>query len=74
MNGVEILGWFATVLLLVGYYFNARKKISSWIIWVIGNSTMLVYAYLITSSSIMFLSFVLVLLNIYGYNSWKKDK
>jgi hypothetical protein len=74
MNGVEILGWFATVLLLVGYYLNARKKISSWMIWATGNSIMLIYAYLIDSSSIMFLSFVLVLLNLYGYNSWKKDK
>ena len=69
---IELLGWIATLILLVGYWANAHKKLYSWIIWAAGNTFMLVYAYLIESSSIAFLSIVLIGLNIYGYITWKK--
>ena len=70
---IEILGWIATILLLVGYWLNAKKQISSWFFWMIGNSMMLVYAALIESNSVAFLSVVLIALNIYGYFSWKNE-
>jgi|TARA_Y100000310_G_C20655734_1_gene801874 hypothetical protein len=69
---IEILGWVATILLLIGYYLNANKQISSWAFWFVGNATMFVYALLITSYSIACLSIFLMGLNIYGYVSWKK--
>ena len=72
MIDVELIGWIATLLLLLGYYLNAKKKIISWVIWITGNSVMLLYAWQIESSSVAFLSAVLILLNIYGYYSWKK--
>ena len=70
---IEVLGWIATALLLVGYWLNAKKKISSWFFWMIGNSLMLGYAVLIESNSVAFLSVVLIALNIYGYFSWKNE-
>ena len=70
---IEVLGWIATALLLVGYWLNAKKKISSWFFWMIGNSLMLGYAVLIESNSVAFLSVVLIALNIYGYFRWKND-
>lgn len=70
---IEVLGWIATALLLVGYWLNAKKQISSWFFWMIGNSMMLVYAALIESNSVAFLSVVLIALNIYGYFSWKNE-
>tara|TARA_B100000579_G_C22245593_1_gene582481 strand:+ start:85 stop:315 length:231 start_codon:yes stop_codon:yes gene_type:complete len=70
---VEVLGWIATAILLSGYWANARQKLYSWIIWMIGNSLMLIYAFLINSSSVMFLSIVLIGMNIYGYFNWKRD-
>ena len=73
-NMVETIGWLATGLLLVGYYLNAKKRIISWPVWAMGNSAMFLYAHLIDSQSVMFLSFVLIILNIYGYFSWKKIK
>ena len=73
MSEIELLGWIATGLLLIGYYLNAKKKISSWVFWVIGNSAMLTYAVLIGSNSIAFLSITLIALNIYGYFSWKNE-
>ena len=71
---VELIGWLATILLLIGYYLNAQKKIASWSVWAMGNSIMLLYAHLIQSYSVMFLSFVLIALNIYGYYRWSKDQ
>ena len=71
---IELIGWVATMLLLVGYYLNAKKLLVSWIIWIIGNSAMAVYAYMIDSMSVVTLSVVLVGLNLYGYKKWKTDK
>ena len=71
---IEWVGWVATVLLLIGYYLNAKKSIFSWIIWVHGNALMLIYALMISSYSVAFLSITLIALNIYGYISWKQNK
>ena len=71
---IEILGWIATAILLIGYYLNAKKYISSFIIWFTGNALMGIYAYVIESFSVVALSIVLMVLNLYGYNSWKSDK
>ena len=69
---IELLGWLATGILLIGYYLNANKVLGSWIVWLHGNALMLVYAITIESYSIAFLSVVLMGLNIYGYITWKK--
>ena len=71
---IEILGWVSTVILLIGYYLNAKKLLSSWCFWVIGNTGMLIYALLIQSYSVAFLSIILIGMNIYGYISWKHNK
>ena len=71
---IEILGWVATLLLLVGYYLNAKQVLLSWVIWLHGNALMLIYALAINSYSVAFLSIVLIVLNVYGYSSWKKNK
>ena len=73
IDNIELLGWAATLTLLIGYYLNAKKKISSWCFWLIGNTMMLGYAYLISSHSIAFLSVVLIGMNLYGYFSWKNS-
>ena len=70
----EILGWIATVLLLSGYVANAHQKQYSWLIWFVGNGLMSVYAHLIGSMSVLTLSIVLMILNLYGYNKWRADK
>jgi hypothetical protein len=69
---IELIGWIATLMLLVGYFLNAHKQLSSWAFWFVGNSLMLAYALFIDSHSVAFLSVVLMGLNIYGYVSWKK--
>jgi len=74
MDYTEILGWTATALLLVGYYLNAKQYIYSWLVWLVGYSMMMIYAMLIQSYSVAFLSIVLVFLNIFGFYSWRKNK
>ena len=74
MDYTEILGWIATAILLVGYYLNAKQYIYSWLVWLVGNSMMMIYAMLIQSYSVAFLSIVLVFLNIFGFYSWRKNK
>ena len=71
---IEFLGWIATALLLVGYYTNAHQKQYSWLIWFVGNGIMSVYAHLIGSMSILTLSIVLMIINLYGYNKWRANK
>ncbi|MBT3479631.1 MAG: hypothetical protein HOA15_02770 [Candidatus Marinimicrobia bacterium] len=71
---IELLGWIATALLLIGYYLNAKKNLNSWLVWLVGNSVMLIYALFINSYSVAFLSVVLVFLNIYGFRSWRKNQ
>ena len=71
MDIIELLGWTATLILLIGYWANAHKNLYSWIVWLIGNTLMLVYAVCIGSYSVAFLSVVLMGMNIYGYFSWK---
>ena len=73
MIDVELIGWIATVLLLIGYYLNAKRQRISWVVWIAGNTLMGVYAYMISSMSVACLSVILVGLNIYGYNSWKNN-
>ena len=41
---IEWLGWIATMLLLVGYYLNANKYVSSWLTWFTGNTCILIYS------------------------------
>ena len=71
---IEWLGWTATALLLVGYYLNANKNIISWFFWFFGNTIMLVYAILIQSYSVAFLSVFLMGMNVYGYMRWCRDE
>ena len=71
---IEWLGWIATMLLLVGYYLNAKKLITSWFFWFVGNIIMLVYAIMIESYSVAFLSVFLMGMNVYGYLSWRRDE
>ena len=68
-----LLGWLAVLLILAGYFFIAKKDISAWILWFIGNILMGFYSYIVEAYPMVFLSFVLAVLNVYGYVSWKKD-
>ena len=69
---INLLGWLATSLILLGYYLNAKQDTSSWIVWFVGNLCMLVYSLLIQAWPQVGLAIALLCLNVYGYIEWKK--
>jgi len=69
---IEATGWIATVLILVGYYLNAKQRLSSWVVWFFGNLLMLVYSVLIGATPQVALALVLVIMNVFGFISWSK--
>ena len=68
----DIIGWLGTVSILLGYYLNAKKLDTSWIVWFLGNLFMLIYSIKINANPQILLSVVLMVLNVYGYVNWRK--
>ena len=68
----DIIGWLGTASILRGYYLNAKKLDTSWIVWFLGNLFMLIYSIKINANPQILLSVVLMVLNIYGYVNWRK--
>ena len=66
------IGWIGTGCILLGYYLNAQKYNSSWVVWFLGNLFMLVYSIKIDASPQVLLALVLMILNVYGYINWRK--
>ena len=66
----HILGWAGASLVLLGYCLNANQMISSWPVWAVGN--LLVGKYCLDRGAYptAIMSFVLVILNVYGYFKW----
>jgi len=66
----HILGWVGTLLILLGYYLNANMYVSSWIVWAVGNLFVGKYCLDRGAYPTAVMSFVLIILNIYGYLNW----
>ena len=71
---VNIIGWIGFFLILLGYYFNAKKKLYCFSIWGIGNIIYIFYGYIIHAMPIMAMSLFVLIKNIYGYISWTKEE
>ena len=74
MTRVAILGWVGVLLILRGYYLIASKESEAWIYWMVGNSLIGVYSYLIGALPMVALSMILIVMNIYGILKWKEDE
>ena len=73
---IEILGWVSTGLVLAGYILNARQlsKLAMYV-WITGDVGWVVYDHIIDNISHMVLSFVIIVINLYGiYNNLKTKK
>ena len=68
------LGWVGVAFVLAGYYFMAKKDISAWILWFIGNIFIGLYSYVIGAHPTVILSVALVIMNVYGFITWKTEK
>ena len=67
----EIIGWVGAGLVILGYYLNANQHISSWVVWVIGNFCIAGYSVYKKVYPTAIMSFLIAIMNIYGYLSWK---
>jgi len=65
-----LIGWLGAVLVIIGYYLNANEYITSWIVWMIGNAMVAVYSIYKKAYSTAAMSFIIMLMNIYGYIRW----
>lgn len=70
---VSLLGWISTALVLLGFLANAvSHRALAIIIWVIGDLGWIAYDILISNPSHMFLSIVIILINIFAFiKIWK---
>ena len=71
---IDIIGWLATILVLLGFYFNARKNILCFLSWIVGDVLWLYYSYLTDTIPHAGQSFVIIVLNIYGWINWVSRK
>ena len=64
---VQVLGWLATALVLVGYWSNATdRRQLAFILWTIGDVLWITYDIFIFNWSHMMLSATIIGLNVYG--------
>jgi hypothetical protein len=64
---IELLGWFSTLLVLVGYILNAKQlSKAAMIVWILGDIGWIAYDCFIDNISHMVLSFIIISINIYG--------
>ena len=68
----NIIGWLGAFLVVIGYYFNSNELTISWLIWIFGNSMVGLYSLTVKAYSTALMSFIIMLMNIYGYFSWIK--
>ena len=73
INYIELIGWIGFVFVIYGYYLNAKKYPNCFYIWGIGNILFLLYAALIDSFPMLFMSIFTLGMNIYGWLQWNKD-
>jgi len=64
------IGWVGGFFVIFGYYLNANMYVSSWLAWIIGNSMVGGYCLKIKAYPTAAMSFILLLVNIYGFISW----
>ena len=64
------IGWLGALLVILGYYLNANAIISSWLVWMVGNALVGIYSIYKKAYSTAVMSFIIMVMNIYGYVSW----
>tara|TARA_B100001113_G_scaffold336697_1_gene317239 strand:- start:369 stop:584 length:216 start_codon:yes stop_codon:yes gene_type:complete len=69
---IEVIGWLGFVGLIIGYILNAKKSITCFYVWGLGNILMMIYAVMIDSNPQVATALVVLLMNVYGYIEWTK--
>lgn len=73
---IDILGWFATVIVLIAYFANSSKFAkTAMILWIVGDSAWIVYDIIIGNYPHLGMSGVIIAINLYGifFHNFKKQ-
>ena len=65
-----ISGWLGASLVIFGYHLNANEFTSSWLVWFAGNLLVGIYSLFKKAYSTAVMSFIIMVMNIYGYIQW----
>ena len=72
---IDVLGWFATLLVLSGYMLNASKKhYVAVIVWLVGDVSWILYDFYRGIYPHLALSCVIICINLYAIYNILKDK
>ena len=66
------IGWLGAGMVIFGYYLNANEYIASWLVWMVGNTMVGIYSLYKKAYSTAAMSFMITMMNIYGYIRWLK--
>ena len=70
---METFGWLCTVLVLIGFVLNSLQKLKYAIyLWIIGDLGWIIYDLSINNYSHLVLSFIIILINLYGLFKLRK--
>jgi hypothetical protein len=64
------IGWLGAGMVIFGYYLNANEYIASWLVWMVGNTMVGIYSLYKKAYSTAAMSFMITMMNIYGYIRW----
>lgn len=64
------IGWGGAFLVVLGYYLNAHMYVFSWLVWMVGNGLVAAYSWHKGAYPTMVMSFVILIMNIYGFLRW----
>ena len=64
------IGWLGAGMVIFGYYLNANEYIASWLVWMVGNTLVGIYSLYKKAYSTAAMSFMVTMMNIYGYIRW----
>lgn len=71
---MELLGWVATVISIIGIILNARKNMLCWPTWLVSNVLWVTYFLVLGDFPSIILWIVFSIFNVYGWIQWSKDK
>jgi len=70
---MEILGWIATIISIIGIILNAKKIIYCWPVWLLSNILWITYFSVLKNGPSIVLWIVFSIFNIYGWIKWKQN-
>jgi hypothetical protein len=70
----DVLGWVGNIGFLVGAYYIARNNKQGFYWQIEGNFFYLIQGWMFSLTSLIILSIILIVINLYGLYYWTKSK